>query len=106
MILGISGPQDHANAVRIELSSKLPQEFRQIVGYCPRNESQTFESFTSTTFVKNRTSIWVLRETAWGEMSIMTVGSFQIFIKLLTSTRVLHVKVMILLKTMIFISSA
>ena len=34
------GSWDYANLVRIELSSKLPQELYQIVEYCPGNESQ------------------------------------------------------------------
>ena len=40
-----SGSRDHANLVQIEFSPKLPQEFRQIVRYCPETESQTFWKF-------------------------------------------------------------
>ena len=42
------GSWDHANLVRIEFSSKLPQELRQIVEYRPQTEPQTFEKLTST----------------------------------------------------------
>ena len=53
MILGIFGSWDHANLIWIEFSSKLPQELRQIVEYCPGDEPQTFEKITFNTFVKN-----------------------------------------------------
>ena len=42
MIFCFFGVLDYANLVRIGFSSKLPQELRQIVEYCPGNESQTF----------------------------------------------------------------
>jgi hypothetical protein len=54
------------------------------------------------TFVKNCTSIGVLWETDWGKMTGMTVGSFQIFIKIVTLTCNLHVKVNVFQRTMIF----
>ena len=46
-----------------------------------------------------------LWETAWGKMSVITVGSFQVFIKKLTLARVLQVKVHVFPKTSIFIFS-
>ena len=39
------------------------------------------------TFVKNWTSIGVSSQTAWGKMLVLTVGSFQVFIKWVTLTR-------------------
>ena len=47
------GSREHFNLVRIEFSSKLPQELRQIVEYRPQTESQTFEKITFNTFVEN-----------------------------------------------------
>ena len=43
------------------------------------------------TFVKNCTFIVDLIETVWGNMSVMTVGTFHVFTKMLTSTCVLQV---------------
>jgi hypothetical protein len=40
-----------------------------------------------------------LEETDWGKMSVMTVGSFQVFIKNVTLTCVLQVKSMFSRKT-------
>ena len=57
------------------------------------------------TFVNNSYFSMGLEETAWGKMSVMTVGSFQVFIKRVTLTRVLQVKVNVLPKTSMFILS-
>ena len=57
------------------------------------------------TFVKNGRFIMVLWETGWGKMTVMTVGSFQVFIKIVTLTRVLQVKVNVFRKKLIFIFS-
>jgi len=46
-----------------------------------------------------------LEETAWGKMSVMTVGSFQVFIKNATLTCVLHVTVKVFSDTSIFMFS-
>ena len=40
--------------------------------------------------------------TAWGKMCIMTVGSFQVFIKNVTLTRVLQVKINVFPKNLDF----
>ena len=48
----------------------------------------------------------VLWETGWGKMTVMTVGSFHVFIKMPTVTPALQVKVNIFPKTSIFIFSA
>ena len=56
-------------------------------------------------FVKNLAFMMGLRETAWGKMSVMTVGSFQVFIKIVTLTRVSQVEVHIFRKTSIFVFS-
>ena len=45
----------------------------------------------------------VLWETGWGKMTVMTVGSFHGFIKIVTLTRVLHVEVHVFPKTSILI---
>ena len=45
--------QERFNLVRIENSSKLPQEVRQIVEYRPQAESQTFGKMRFNTFVKH-----------------------------------------------------
>ena len=47
----------------------------------------------------------VLWETGWGKMTVMTVGSFHVFIKIVTLTRVLQVRVHVFPKTSIFIFS-
>ena len=52
------------------------------------------------TFVKNSTFIMVLKETGWGKMSVMTVGSFQVFVKIVT---LMQVKVHVFPKTSILI---
>ena len=46
-----------------------------------------------------------LDEIAWGKMLVLTVGSFQVFIKNVTLTCVLQVEVHVFPKTMIFILS-
>ena len=56
------GSRDHANLVRIELLSNPPQELRQIIKYCLKNESQTFGEMDFNTFVENCTFIMGLRE--------------------------------------------
>ena len=55
------------------------------------------------TLVKNARFIMVLWETGWGKMTVMTVGSFHVFNKIVTLTRVLQVKVDVFLKNVIFI---
>ena len=102
---GFWGPWDHANLVRIGFSSKLPQELCQIVECRPQTQPQTFGKMRFNTFVKKWTYIGVLRETGWGKMSVMTVGSFLVFIKRVTLTRVLQVRVHVFPKTVIFILS-
>ncbi len=57
------------------------------------------------TSIQNTTFIMVSGETVWGKMSVMTVGSFQVFIKRVTLTRVLHVKVNVFPNTLIFMFS-
>ena len=57
------------------------------------------------TFVKNLTFMMGLWETNWGKMTGMTMGSFQVFMKNVTLTRVLQVKVHVFPKTSIFILS-
>ncbi len=99
------GSWDSNDPFRIQLSSNLPQKPVQIVRYCFKFESQTFEKITFNIFVKNWTFIGVSSQTGWGKMSVMTVGSFQIFIKNVTLTRVLQVRVHIFSKTSIFILS-
>ena len=99
------GSWDRFNLVRIEFLSKWPQELRQIVEYRPQTESQTFGKMRFNTFVKNLTSIGVSSQTGWGKMTVMTVGSFQVFIKIVTLTRVLQVKDNVFPKTSIFIFS-
>ena len=47
----------------------------------------------SNTFVKNLTLMMDLKETVWGKMFVMTMGSFQFFIKIVTLTCVLLVEV-------------
>ena len=99
-LCGVAG--ERSNLVRIELSSNLPQELRQIVEYCLGNESQTFGKMDFNTCVKNWTFIMGLWETGWGKMSAMTVGSFHVFIEFMTLTRVLKVRVHVFPKTLIF----
>ncbi len=55
------------------------------------------------TSVQNSNSIGVSKETVWGRMSVMTVGSFQVFINFMTLRGMLHVKVNVFQKTMILI---
>ena len=42
---------------------------------------QTFEKLKTNTFIKNASFSLGLEETAWGKMFVLTVGSFQVFIK-------------------------
>ena len=102
---GFTNPWDHFDPVRIEHSSKLPQDLRQIVEYVAGNGSHTFEKITFNTFVKKRTCIMGLWETSWGKMTVMTVGSFQVFIKNVTLTCVFQVEVHVFPKTSICILS-
>ena len=51
------------------------------------------------TLVKNLTYIVILVETVWGKMSVMTVGSFHVFTKIVTLTCVLQVKLHFFEKT-------
>ena len=94
-------PWGHSNLVRVEFSINLPQKLRQLVEDGPGNESQTFGKMDFNTFVKNCTSIGALWESAWGKMSVMTVGSFQVFIKIITLICNLQVKVHVFPKTSI-----
>jgi hypothetical protein len=73
--------------------------------YRPQTERQTFEKITFNTFVKNLAFIGVSTQTGLGKMTVMTVGSFQVFIKNVTLTCNLQVKVHVFPKTMIFIFS-
>ena len=57
------------------------------------------------TFVKNARFIMVLWETGWGKMTVMTVGSFHVFIKIVTLTRALQGKFHVFPKTLIFMFS-
>ena len=43
--------------------------------------ARLFENITFNNFVKNWTSIRVSSQTDWGKVTVMTVGSFQVFIK-------------------------
>ena len=81
MMFCFFGSREHVNLVRIEFSSKSLQELRQIVEYRPQTEAQTFEKMEIDTSVKNSTFIIGLWETGWGKMTVMTVGSLQVFIK-------------------------
>ena len=93
--------RDHANLVRIEFSSKLPQELCQIIEYCSKNESHTFQKMDFNNFVKKTTFMMGLWETNWGKITGMTVGSFQVFIKIVTLICVLQVRVHVFPKTSI-----
>ena len=70
----ISHDPDHPDQLRIDLSSILPQKLTQIVEYCRKTEPQTSGKTDFNTFVKSRTFIMGLEETAWGKMTVMTVG--------------------------------
>ena len=96
-----SGPWGRFNLVRIKLSSNLPEEFWRITEYCFEDESQTFGKTAFNTFVKSQTFIMGLEETAWVKMTVMTVGSFQAFIKIMTLIGVLQVRVHVF-RTLIF----
>lgn len=74
-----SGPWDHANPVRIELSSLFSQKLRNTVGYCLHHKHYTFENVDFNTCVKDAAFNMVLRETVWGEMSMVTMDSFAVF---------------------------
>ena len=51
------------------------------------------------TLIENVTSIVDLWETVWGNMSVMTMGSFHVFTKIVTLTCVLQVKLHFFEKT-------
>ena len=101
--VGFLDPGDHANLVRIEFSSKLPQELYQIIECAAQTESQTFGKMRFNTFVKNWTSIRVSCQTDWGKVTVMTVGSYRVFIKIVTLICNLQVKVHVFPKTSILI---
>ena len=97
---------DHPDQLQIDLSSILPQKLIQIVEYCRKAEPQTFGKTDFNTFVKSQTFIMGLEETAGGKMTVMTVGSFHVFIKRVTLICNLQVKVYVFQKkTMVFIVS-
>ena len=50
-------------------------------------------------FVPNSTVIMVLLGIVWGKMSVMTVGAFHVFIKIVTLIGVLQVNVHVFPKT-------
>ena len=99
------GSWERFNLVPIGFSSNLPQTLRQIVEYCPRTEPQTFQKLDFNTFPKKLSLIIRSEETNWGKMSVMTVGSFQVFIKSVTLTSVLQVRVRVFPRTSISIFS-
>ena len=94
---------DHPDQLRIDLSSNSPQKLIQIVEYCPKTEPQTFGKTDFNTFVKSQTFIMGLEETAWGKMTVMTVGSFHVFAKVCTLTCVLQIKIQVFPETSICI---
>ena len=80
---------DRSDLVRIEFPSNLPQEFRKIVGYRPRNESQTLgkmdfntylidEDFTLAVFSVAADSVLDL---AGGNGPVIPIGSLEYFNK-------------------------
>ena len=102
---GILGSWEHSNLGRIDVSSKLPHKLREIIRYWSETEPQPFEKIIFNTCVQNLTSLVVLKETIKGKITIMAVGSLQVFIKNVTLTSVLQVKVHVSPKTLIFICS-
>jgi hypothetical protein len=75
----------------------LPQELRQNIGYRPQTEPQTF----ATKLLSGVSS-----QTGWGKMTVMTLGSFQVFMKNVVLTRNLQVEVYVFPKTQISIFSS
>ena len=69
---------DPNNPFRVEFSSNLLQELMQMVKHCQKNEPCTLNILNLTTFIKNFTFIVDLGEPVWGNMSVMTVGSFHV----------------------------
>ena len=57
------------------------------------------------TFVQNYTFMMGSEETDWGKMFVMTVGSFHVFVKLMTLISILQVKVNVFQETLRFIFS-
>ena len=102
---GFSGAWERFNVVCIGFSSKLPHQLHHVVKYYFKSEPQTLEKMNFATSVKNQTFMVGVGETVWGKMSVMTVGSFQGFMKNVTETRVLQVKVNAFPKTSICIFS-
>ena len=97
---------DHPDQLRIDLSSILPQKLVQIVEYCRNAEAHTFGKTDFNIFVKSQTFIMGLEETAWGKMTVMTVGSFHIFVIIVTLICFLQVKAHVSPKTSISILSS
>ena len=69
----------------------------------PEMSPRLFEKCVSTLSSKTELFIGVSSQTGWGEMTVMTVGSFQVFIEWVTLTRVLQVKINVYQKNMIII---
>ena len=96
---------DNPDQLRIDLASNLPQKKSRIVEYGPKTEPKTLKKMNFNTFVQNSTFIMGLWEIDWGKMSVMNTGSFHVFTKILTLTRVLQVKVHVFPRTSIFVFS-
>ena len=63
------------------------------------------ENLKINTSADTSTFIRGLGETVWGKISVMTVGSFHLFIKVMTSTCVLQIKAIMSPKTSILVFS-
>ena len=55
--------------------------------------------------IKHSSFVMVSWETAWGKMCVTTVGSFEVLIEIVSLISVLHVKIHVFRKTLIFIFS-
>jgi hypothetical protein len=90
-------------AVRIELSSNLPQKICKIVEFRAGNESFSFRKMDSDTSVKNLVCIMgvegIVWGPDWGNMCVLTMGSLQVFMKAMTLISVSQVKLHVFPKT-------
>jgi len=71
---------EHFNLVRIELSSICRRNFVNSLNIVPKLRPRLLKK-RILALCQKLTFIMVLRDTAWGKMSVMTVGSFHVFME-------------------------
>ena len=68
----------------------MPQKHCKTVEYDFNTEHYTFGNMNLNTSVKSSTVLLVLKGTVWGKVSVVTMGSFDIFTGMVTKIWFLH----------------